>query len=283
MPRLPADAVGRHPSAWSASSACRWCAAGREFEALTPEGELILGWAQPALADLESLQQEVDRLRGGLEGTLRIGAIPTSLPLSPHVTARFRERHPRMRVRLISMSSREIAHGLEHGGDSTRASPTSTTSRSRTWTASRCGASATCSSRPAGRAVRRRRHLGRGRGAPAVPADRRTCSTAGSSTPPSRRGRDPGAGGRDQLRLDARRPRALGAPGITAHTWLDANPLPADLRAIPLVDPVVEHTIGLVTARDERTPVVRELMALFEPLELDERLRLPVTLGPVVT
>ena len=34
---------------------------GREFEALTPEGELILGWAQRALADLESLQQEASR------------------------------------------------------------------------------------------------------------------------------------------------------------------------------------------------------------------------------
>src|SRR6478735_3130482 len=88
---------------------------GREFEALTPEGELILGWAQRALADLESLKQEASRLRGGLEGTLRIGAIPTSLPLSPRVTARFRERHPRMRVRLMSMTSREIAHGLENG------------------------------------------------------------------------------------------------------------------------------------------------------------------------
>jgi DNA-binding transcriptional LysR family regulator len=88
---------------------------GREFEALTPEGELILGWAQRALADLESLRQEASRLRGGLEGTLRIGAIPTSLPLSPLVTARFRERHPRMRVRLTSMNSREISHGLLHG------------------------------------------------------------------------------------------------------------------------------------------------------------------------
>ncbi len=88
---------------------------GRQFEELTPEGELILGWAQRVLADLESLQQEASRLRGGLEGTLRIGAIPTSLPLSPLVTARFRERHPRMRVRLVSMNSRQIAHGLEHG------------------------------------------------------------------------------------------------------------------------------------------------------------------------
>jgi DNA-binding transcriptional LysR family regulator len=75
---------------------------GRNFEGLTPEGELVLGWAQRALADLESLRQEASRLRGGLEGTLRIGAIPTSLPLSLRVTMRFRERHPRMRVRLTS-------------------------------------------------------------------------------------------------------------------------------------------------------------------------------------
>ena len=43
-----------------------------------------------------------------------------------------------------------------------------------------------------------------------------------------------------------------GLPGITAHTWLDANPLPDDLRAIPLVEPEIEHTIGLVTATDDR-------------------------------
>ena len=61
---------------------------GRAFEGFTPEGELILGWAQRAMADFESLRQEASRLRGGLEGTLRIGAIPTSLPLSPLVTAR---------------------------------------------------------------------------------------------------------------------------------------------------------------------------------------------------
>ena len=61
-----------------------------------------------------------------------------------------------------------------------------------------------------------------------------------------------------------------GLPGVTAHTWLDANPLPPDLRAVPLVDPQIEHTIGLVTAAGiERTPVVTELLSLFAPLELD--------------
>ena len=61
---------------------------------------------------------------------------------------------------------------------------------------------------------------------------------------------------------------------MTAHTWLEANPLPADLRAIPLVDPAIEHTIGLVVADTvERTPVIAELLSLFEPLELGGRLR----------
>ena len=121
---------------------------GREFEALTPEGERILGWAQRALADLESLQQEASRLRGGLEGTLRIGAIPTSLPRSPLVTTRFRERHPRMRVRLMSMTSRQIAHGLEHGEiEAGPDLPRQRAARARRH-ASRCGASATCSSPP---------------------------------------------------------------------------------------------------------------------------------------
>jgi DNA-binding transcriptional LysR family regulator len=61
-----------------------------------------------------------------------------------------------------------------------------------------------------------------------------------------------------------------GLPGVTAHTWLVANPLPADLRAIPLVDPMIEHTIGLVVvSRVERTPVIAELLSQFTPLELD--------------
>ena len=55
-----------------------------------------------------------------------------------------------------------------------------------------------------------------------------------------------------------------GLPGITADTWLDANPLPPDLRAIPLVAPEIEHTIGIVTTTSiERTPVITELLDLL--------------------
>jgi len=64
-----------------------------------------------------------------------------------------------------------------------------------------------------------------------------------------------------------------GLPGITAHTWLEANPLPDDLRAIPLVDPVISHTIGLVTSTAvERTPVIAELVDLLEAQSEGEQL-----------
>ena len=63
-----------------------------------------------------------------------------------------------------------------------------------------------------------------------------------------------------------------GLPGITAHTWLDANPLPADLRAIPLVAPAIEHTIGLVTSTAiDRTPVIAELLDLLCRRAADRR------------
>ena len=180
---------------------------GREFEALTPEGELILGWAQRALADITSLQQEASRLRGGLEGTLRIGAIPTSLPRSPLVTARFRERHPRMRVRLTSMSSRQIAHGLEHGEIEAGLTyldnePLAHVDAVPLWRERYLLVT------PAGEDFGELGHVG-GRGVvAALPADAR------HAAPPDRRrrvrvgqrGAEPG--GRDQLRLDPDRPRS---------------------------------------------------------------------------
>ena len=245
---------------------------GREFEALTPEGELILGWAQRALADLESLKQEASRLRGGLEGTLRIGAIPTSLPLSPRITARFRERHPRMRVRLISMNSRQIAHGLEHG------------------------------ELEAGLTYLDNEPLARVDAVPLWDERYLLVTSAGASFGPTvswaeaaelplclltpdmqhRRivdGAFDKAGATPEPAVETNSVSTLvaharaGLPGITAHTWLEANPLPDDLRAIPLVDPVISHTIGLVTSTAvERTPVIAELVDLLEAQSEGEQL-----------
>src|SRR4051794_37261102 len=238
---------------------------GREFEALTPEGEVILGWAQKALADLAALSQEASRLRGGLEGVLRIGAIPTSLPLSPAISSRFRERHPRMRVRLMSMSSRQIAHGLEHG----------VLDAGLTYLDNEplAGVDAL--------ALWREQYL---LVAPADAPYGATVSWSDAAALPlcllspdmqHRRIVDAAfavAGAIPEPAVETNSVSTLvahargGLPGITAHTWLEANPLPADLRAIPLVSPEIEHTIGLVTASGiERTPVITELLGLFAP------------------
>jgi DNA-binding transcriptional LysR family regulator len=237
---------------------------GREFEDLTAEGELILGWAQRTLADLESLKQEASRLRGGLEGTLRIGAIPTSLPLSPRITARFRERHPRMRVRLMSMSSRQIAHGLEHGELEAGLTyldnePLARVDAIPLWTERYLLVTA----------------AGTGFGASvtwAEAAELPLCLL--TSDMQHRRIVDSAFGAAGATPSPAVETNSVstlvaharaGLPGITAQTWLEANPLPDDLRAIPLVDPVIEHTIGLVTSTAvERTPVISELVGLLQ-------------------
>jgi DNA-binding transcriptional LysR family regulator len=239
---------------------------GRQFDGLTPEGERILTWAHRTMADIGSLHQEAGRLRGGVEGTLRIGAIPTSLPLSPRVTARFRERHPRMRVRWTSMSSRQIAYGLEHGEIDAGLTyldnePLAHVDTLPLWREHYLLITPATS------------ELG---GATTVPwgvaADLPLCLLP----PDMQHGAFATAGATAQPVVETNSVSTLiaharaGLPGVTAHTWLDANPLPDDLRAIPLVDPEIEHTIGLVaTTAIEHTPVITELLDLFKALELD--------------
>jgi DNA-binding transcriptional LysR family regulator len=85
---------------------------GQRFEGFTMEGQRVVTWAHRILAERNELLADVERMRGGLTVTARIGAVPTSVPASPLVTSRFLERYPGARVRVESMSSREIARRL---------------------------------------------------------------------------------------------------------------------------------------------------------------------------
>jgi DNA-binding transcriptional LysR family regulator len=244
---------------------------GRRFEGLTPEGEQILGWAERALSDIDSLNQEASRLRGGLEGTLRIGAIPTSLPLSPRITSRFRERHPAMRVRWISMSSRQIASGLEHGEIDAGLTyldnePLADVDTLPLWRERYLLVMPATSELAEGRVVPWRVAAGLPLCLLSPDMQHRrivdAAFTAAGATP------QPAVETNSVSTLIAH--ARTGLPGVTAHTWLQANPLPGDMRAIPLGEPEIEHTIGLVTSSGiERSPVITELVTLFAPLELD--------------
>ncbi|MFB4284207.1 LysR family transcriptional regulator [Nonomuraea sp. MTCD27] len=85
---------------------------GQRFAGLTPEGERVVLWAHRILADADGLRQDLSRMREGLSGTLRMGAIPTALTAASLLTTPFCERYPHVRVRLTSLSSREIARRL---------------------------------------------------------------------------------------------------------------------------------------------------------------------------
>ncbi len=85
---------------------------GRRFEGFTPEGERVLEWARRVLADCEGLRQEASASRDGLAGSLRIGAIPTALPLVPLLTDACLRQHPGMRHEVYTRSAAQTLKQL---------------------------------------------------------------------------------------------------------------------------------------------------------------------------
>ncbi len=86
---------------------------GHRFLGFTAEGERVLGWARQIAADYESLKQERVETGGRLTGTLRIGAIPAATAAAPALLAPFRDRHPEVKVQMLTLSSVAIQRGLD--------------------------------------------------------------------------------------------------------------------------------------------------------------------------
>jgi DNA-binding transcriptional LysR family regulator len=87
---------------------------GSRFKSFTPEGERTLGWARRIVGDSRALRQEIDALKVGLSGHLKIAAIPTALAMVAELTTPYRERHPNVRFTIVSRTSIEILTLLEN-------------------------------------------------------------------------------------------------------------------------------------------------------------------------
>ncbi len=85
---------------------------GARYEGLTSEGERVLAWAGRILADRDLLHEDLGSLSGGLTGRLRLGVIPTALPATAHLTVPFSAAHPKVTVEVLSLSSIEIERRL---------------------------------------------------------------------------------------------------------------------------------------------------------------------------
>lgn len=86
---------------------------GSRFQGLTPEGQRVLDWGRRIVGDMRTMKDEMRTVRAGLSGNLRIGVIPTALPMVASLTGAFTAKHPNVRVSILSRTSAEILGGIE--------------------------------------------------------------------------------------------------------------------------------------------------------------------------
>jgi DNA-binding transcriptional LysR family regulator len=73
----------------------------------------VLDRALAIVGDVRALRDEMRVVRSGLSGNLRLGVIPTALPMVADLTGPFTLRHPNVRVSILSRTSVEILTGIE--------------------------------------------------------------------------------------------------------------------------------------------------------------------------
>lgn len=86
---------------------------GARYVGLTPEGERVLEWARRLVGDARAMRQDVDALKRGVAGEVRLGVIPTALPVGARYVEAFAARHPQVRFTVLSLSSNAILSMLE--------------------------------------------------------------------------------------------------------------------------------------------------------------------------
>jgi DNA-binding transcriptional LysR family regulator len=87
---------------------------GSRFQGFTPEGMRVLDWARRIIGDTRAMRQEVNALRLGLAGRLRIAVIPTALATVASLTTPYRAKHPDVQFTVLSRTSEQILNLLEN-------------------------------------------------------------------------------------------------------------------------------------------------------------------------
>jgi DNA-binding transcriptional LysR family regulator len=86
---------------------------GRSYAGLTPEGDRVLATAQRMIREDSLLKQELHSEAHRPRGPIRLGAVPTAVPVLARFAALLQARHPGIVPVVMSMSSQEIETGLE--------------------------------------------------------------------------------------------------------------------------------------------------------------------------
>lgn len=87
---------------------------GSRFIGLTAEGERTLEWARRIVSDARAMRQDIKALKHGLNGRLRIAVIPAALPMVATVTRPLFLRYPEVQFTIVSRPSSEILTLLDN-------------------------------------------------------------------------------------------------------------------------------------------------------------------------
>ena len=87
---------------------------GSRFQSFTPEGQRVLEWARRIVGDSRTMRDEMNSLKHGLSGRLRLAAIPTALAMVAALTTPYREKHPNVQFTIYSRTSIEVLDLLDN-------------------------------------------------------------------------------------------------------------------------------------------------------------------------
>jgi DNA-binding transcriptional LysR family regulator len=87
---------------------------GSRYNGLTPEGERILEWARRIVGDTRTMREEMRAARQGITGHARLAIIPTASVIISGFTTALTEKHPGIRLMVMSCNSVEVLSKLEN-------------------------------------------------------------------------------------------------------------------------------------------------------------------------
>ena len=87
---------------------------GSRFQGFTPEGERTLDWARRIVGDARAMRQEINGLKDKLSGEIRLAAIPTVLGMVASLTTPFRAKHSDVQFQIRSCTSADVLGLLEN-------------------------------------------------------------------------------------------------------------------------------------------------------------------------
>ena len=86
---------------------------GRRFLGFTKEGHQIIEWAERVLSQYDAMMAELSKMRGSLEGRVRLGAMPNSSPILPLLSRLLGKNYPDVEIDIHFMGIEETIIGLQ--------------------------------------------------------------------------------------------------------------------------------------------------------------------------